>query len=31
MRKQINADDFEDSVEDMNEFDKPRGIKSEKE
>ena len=31
MRKQINADDFEESVEDLNELDKPRGIKSEKE
>lgn len=31
MRKQMNADDFEESVEDLNAFGKPPGIKSEKE
>lgn len=31
MRKQINADDFEESVEDLNDFGKQTGIKSTKE
>lgn len=31
MRKQINADDFEESVEDLNDFGKQTGIKSAKE
>lgn len=31
MRKQINADDFEESVEDLNDFGKQSGIKSTKE
>lgn len=31
MKKQLNPDDFEESVEDLNDFGKQKGIKSEKE
>lgn len=31
MKKQVNSDDFEESVEDLDEFGKPIGIKSTKE
>lgn len=31
MKKQVNPDDFEESVEDLNSFGKATGIKSEKE
>lgn len=31
MKKQISPDDFEESVEDLNNFDKKVGIKSDKE
>lgn len=31
MRKQLDADDFEESVEDLNDFGKQTGVKSDKE